>query len=103
MVSKIGFDLVYFYGISTIEGYLIPNTFYTYTLNMFSKHILKITSFNKPELIFWHIVKWLYLFQSNTNNSIYYELFVCTQFNPLKYCYILLTIQLNISHLFTHS
>ena len=46
-------------------------------------------------------VKWFLSFRSNTNNSIYYELFVCTQFNVFKYCYVSLTIQLNISHLFT--
>ena len=40
---------------------------------------------------------------SNTNNSIYYQSFVYTQFNAFKCCYVSLTIQLNISHLFTHS
>ena len=29
------FDLVWFYGISTIVGYLMPNPFYTYILNGF--------------------------------------------------------------------
>ena len=37
------------YGISTIEGYLIPNPFHTYITYMISKHILKITFLNKPE------------------------------------------------------
>ena len=37
---------------------------------------------------------------SNTNNSIYYKSFVCTQLNGSKYCYVSITIQLNISHLF---
>ena len=31
--------LVWFYGISTILGYSKPNPFYTYILNMISKHI----------------------------------------------------------------
>ena len=39
----------------------------------------------------------------NTFNHIYYFSFVCTQLNSFKYCYVSLTIQLNISHLFTHS
>ena len=38
---------------------------------------------------------------SNTNNSIDYNLFVCTQLNIFKYCYLTLTIQLNTNHLFT--
>ena len=29
-----GFGLVRFYGISTILGYLMPNTLYTYVLNI---------------------------------------------------------------------
>ena len=29
--------------------------------------------------------------------------FVCTQLNGFKYCYVSLTIQLIISHLFAHS
>ena len=29
-----GFGLVWFYGISTIEGYLMPNPFYTHILNI---------------------------------------------------------------------
>ena len=30
-----GFDLVGFYGISTIAGYLMPNSIYTYILNTY--------------------------------------------------------------------
>ena len=33
-ILNMGFDLVGFYGISTIVGYLMPNLFYTYILNM---------------------------------------------------------------------
>ena len=29
-----GFGLVWFYGISNIVGYLMPNSLYTYTLNI---------------------------------------------------------------------
>ena len=35
-------------------------------------YILLITFLNKPELIFFHTVKWFQVFLSNTNNSIYY-------------------------------
>ena len=31
-----GFGLVWFYGISTIIGYLMPNPFYTHVLNIYS-------------------------------------------------------------------
>ena len=40
------------YGISTIEGYLMPNPVYTYMLNVICKQILLITFLNEPELIF---------------------------------------------------
>ena len=33
-IKYIGFELVGFYGISTIVGYLIPNPIYTYILNI---------------------------------------------------------------------
>ena len=36
--------------------------------------------------------------QSNTNNSIQHYLFICTQSNGSKYCYVSQTIQLNINH-----
>ena len=32
--DDIGFGLVGFHGISTIVGYLMPNSFYTYILNI---------------------------------------------------------------------
>ena len=38
-----------------------------------------------------------------TNYSIQHNLFVCTQLNGSKYCYVSLIVQLNINHLFTHS
>ena len=44
----------------------------------------------------------LRLFLSNTNDSIYYKSIVSTRLNVFKYCYVSLTIQLNISHLFTY-
>ena len=39
-----------------------------------------------------HTVKWLQVLLSKNNR------FICTQLNGLKYCYITLTIQFNISH-----
>ena len=42
MEAELRFGLVWFSGISTIEGYLMPNLVYTYTLNIYMvcKHIL---------------------------------------------------------------
>ena len=37
----------------------------------------------------------------NTNNSIQHHSFICTQLKGSKYCYVSLTIQLSIYHLFT--
>ena len=34
-IKYIGFGLVGFYGISTIVGYLMPNSLYTYILNIY--------------------------------------------------------------------
>ena len=48
------FSLVWFYGISTIVGYLMPNSFYTFMLNiMICLHILEKT-LDEPELFFAH-------------------------------------------------
>ena len=67
--------MVGFYAISTIVRYLMPNPLYTYILlYMICKHISLITLLNKPKLILLH-----------TNIS--------------QYCNV--TIQLDISHLFT--
>ncbi len=45
--------LVWFYGISTIVGYLMPDPFYKYIKYMISKHILKMIFLNKPECIYF--------------------------------------------------
>ena len=52
----IWFGLVGFYGISTVVGYLMPNPLYTGTLNIYiiCKHILYMTFVNEPELFFAH-------------------------------------------------
>ena len=34
-IKYIGFNLIVFYGISTIVGYLMPNLLYTYILNIY--------------------------------------------------------------------
>ena len=56
MVCTEQYGLVWFYGISTIEGYLMPNPVYTYILNIFMicKHILLVKFLNEHELFFAH-------------------------------------------------
>ena len=63
------FGLFWFYGISTIVGYLMPNPVYTYISNIYDLQTLLITFLNKPKLIFF-----------------------CTQLNDVKYCYVTVTI-----------
>ena len=67
---------------------------------MVLKRILNITFLKEHELIFdtqLNGFKYFYLIQI----ILFYYLFV--QFNVLKYFYLTLTVQLNISHLFTHT
>ena len=64
--------LVWFFGISTFVGHLMPSPFYTYKskiwfLNTYFRYIFKWAWAH-----FFHTVKWFHLFLSNTNNSIYY-------------------------------
>ena len=58
-IIYIGFGLVGFYGISTIEGYLMPNPLNPYILNiyMICKHILLTMFSNEPKLILLCTVK----------------------------------------------
>ena len=58
---------------------------------MISKHIFLIAFLNEHAQ---YTVELFHLFLSDTNNSIYSQSFVCTQFNVFKYCYLTLTIQL---------
>ena len=39
------FGLAWFYGISTLVGYLIPNTLYTYILNIYDLVWLEFTAY----------------------------------------------------------
>ena len=77
------FNLVGFYGISTIVGYLIPNLFlYIYIKYMISKHILLKTFLNESEFIFF---------------------FFCIQLNGFTYLWLIWIILFTINHLFAHS
>ena len=40
--------------------------------------------------------------QHDDDDSINYNSFICIKLNVSKYCYVQLTIQLNICYLFTH-
>ena len=50
LLTTLRFGLVWFYGISTIVGYLMPNPVYIWLC----KHILLITFLNEPKFIFLH-------------------------------------------------
>ena len=69
---------------------------------MVSKYILYVTFLNQPELIFFKF-KSFHIFLSNTYNSINNYVFICSPLNVVKSSDVLLTIILNISHLFTPS
>ena len=69
---------------------------------MIYKHISLIKFLNELELVFstqLNIFKQVLLF--NTNYSIQCYSFICIQLTGSKYCYVSLTIQVEISHLFT--
>ena len=79
---------VWFGSISTFVGYLMPHPVFTYVLNIWF-----VNTF------FWiHTIKGSK--SSISNNSIWHN---STKLIGSKYCYVSLTIQLNISHLFIHS
>ena len=68
---------------------------------MISKHILLIIFLNEPGLIFFtQLNGFTYFYFIRIILSTINDLFA--QYNVFKYCYVLLTIQLDI-HLFTHS
>ena len=67
------FGLVGFYGISTIVGYLMPNSVYTYISNIWLDNLYFVDNVFKQDIISY----------------------VCTQLNDFKYCYVTVTIQCN--------
>ena len=84
------YDLVWFYGISTIVGYLMLNPLYTYILNIY-------------DLIGFYDISTILVYLML--NPIYtYEIYMIykhksTKLNSSKYYYVSLIIQLNINHL----
>ena len=82
---------------STLHYNKFPYLDYVFPLSSYILNTLFINTFSR--YIFkriLHTVKWFHLFLSNTNNSIYYKSFVCTQFNVFRYNYLTLKIQFNI-------
>ena len=74
------FGLVWFYGILIIEGYLIPNTVHTKTLNIY----------NLKTFCWQH-------FEMNLSS------FFCTQLNGFRYSYLIQIALFTINHLFAHN
>ena len=73
-IEYVWFDLLWIYGISTIVGYLKPNT-----LNMICKHILLITFLNEPEHFFQTVKRFQVLLykMSQFNISHFFAHIVC--------------------------
>ena len=62
-----------FYGISTIVGYIMPNSVNTYILNIYNFQTHFVGYISKRALAhFLHIVKTFQVFLSNTNTSFFY-------------------------------
>ena len=61
-MNKRKFGLFWFYGISTIVGYLMSNSVYTYTLNIWFVNLFLITFLNEHELIFQ--LEWFQIYLS---------------------------------------
>ena len=70
-----------------------------YLLYRICRHILLITFFNEPELIFLHIIKCFQVLLCLTNDSIKHQCFVYTHLNDQTVLF--LPVQFSISHLFT--
>ena len=66
--SNVGLDLVWFYGISTVRSYLIPNPVYTYILRYIwlVKHF--VDNIRKRAWTLLHIVKWFQVLLCNSYN-----------------------------------
>ena len=102
--------LVWFDGILTIVGYFMPHPFYTYILKIWFGFglfygISTIVGFGISTIVGFGIK---YAKSSLYIKYIWFSLvWFCkhksTKLNSSKYCYVSLTIQLNNSHLFTHS
>ena len=56
------YDLVWFYGISTIVGYLMPNPVYSYILDIYN--FLNLNKFNKTSNMFTQLNDQNVLFQT---------------------------------------
>ena len=54
---------------------------YIYQIYDYSTHLVG----NIFWAIFWSTVKWFHLFLSDTNSSIYYQSFICTQLNAFNF------------------
>ena len=90
--------MVWFYGISTIVGYLMPIFLYVYIEYM-------INIFKQAWANFFHIVKWFHLFLSNTQLNVKKKLYF-KQFSLALVHSFLFTqsfVKIQVCFLFTHS
>ena len=66
-IKYIGFGLVWFYGISTIVDYLLPNPFYTYILNIYDLVWLGFMAYHHCRL--FYAKSSLYISSSSSSSS----------------------------------
>ena len=92
--------MVWFYGTSSILGYLMLNPPHAYLLNMYVNILLK-TFLNELKLILFHTVTGFQVLLCITNNSFKNQSFVYTQLNDQAVLFQ--TIQFSLSHLFALS
>ena len=97
---------VWFYGISTIVGYLMPNPVFTYISDIWFANILCRNKQLNDQTVLFQTIQFCLSQQSQlcpsiTNNSIKHQLFVYTQLNGQTVLFP--TIQFSISHLFAYS
>ena len=98
--------MVWFYGISTTIGYLMPNPFLYLLTVLFQTIQLSISKHFKCQKYFYfklfslvNKVKWFQVLLSITNNSIKHQSFICTELDVKAVPFQ--TIQCSISTLFS--
>ena len=82
------FDFIWFYNISTMVCYLMPNPLYTYIVNIYDlwTHFVSKVFSNEPKLIFLHTVKSFQVLLCIANDSSKHQSFICCilTFDPAK-------------------
>ena len=105
-LDQIWFGLVWFHGISTIVGYLMPNPVFTYILNIWFVKIFCIYSQLNDQTVLFTAIQFrtpqqswiLKVLPYISNNSIKHHSFVYTQLNDQTVVYQ--AVQFSTNHFF---